>query len=151
MADNNNTLVANMPKSSHPDLKKLDRLVGTWKVSGPTIEGEVRFERMEGDFFVIQHFDLSHEGRKIKGVEYIGFDQDTGTLRSRLMDNAGSNFVYTWDIADDTLTIWFGDKGSDNFYRGKFNKDGDTNKGRWQWPESNGKIGGYESTMTRVK
>jgi hypothetical protein len=31
-------------------------------------------------------------------VEYIGFDEDTQTLRSHAMDNRGSNFAYTWEI-----------------------------------------------------
>jgi hypothetical protein len=151
MADNNNASVATMPKTPNPALKKLDRLVGTWKVSGPNIDGEIRFEWMEGSFFLIQHFDFTYSKRKVRGVEYISFDEDTETLRSHMMDTVGSNFTYTWNIEGDTLTIWFGDKDSDNFYRGKFSDDGNVNSGRWQWPEGNGKIGGYEATMTRLK
>ena len=35
----------------YPGLKSLDKLVGTWKVSGPDIKGQVRFECLEGGFF----------------------------------------------------------------------------------------------------
>jgi hypothetical protein len=52
----------------NPDLRSLDRLVGTWQVSGEA-QGQVRYERSEGGFFLMQHFDLVHGGRKIKGSE----------------------------------------------------------------------------------
>jgi hypothetical protein len=58
MADNNNALVGKLPKTPNPALKKLERLVGTWRISGPDVEGEVTFEWMESGFFLIQHFDL---------------------------------------------------------------------------------------------
>ncbi len=150
MADNNNALADNLPETPDPELKKLDRLAGKWKVSGPNIDGCVTFEWMEGGFFFIQRFELVYYGAKIKGIEYTGFDEDTRTLRSHLMDIRGANFTYTWDIEGDTLWYWFGDKGSQNFSHGTFSKDGNTITGRWQWPEGGGKIGGYEYTMTRV-
>jgi hypothetical protein len=74
---------------------------------------------MEGGFFLVHHFDgVDPSGFHAKGIEYIGFDEDTGTLRTHLLGASGSNFTYTWDITGDTWTIWFGDKGSDNFYQG---------------------------------
>jgi hypothetical protein len=54
----------------------------------------------------------------VKGIEYIGFDEDTETLRSHYMDTRGSNFAYTWEVDGDTIRIWFGDKGSNNFFQG---------------------------------
>ena len=38
----------------NPDLKALDRLIGTWKQSGE-LDGETTFEWAEGGFFLIQH------------------------------------------------------------------------------------------------
>ena len=46
MADSNNRLVADMPGEPNPKLRRLDHLVGTWKVTGPQIEGQVSFEWM---------------------------------------------------------------------------------------------------------
>lgn len=40
----------------NPDLKGLDRLVGTRKVTGGA-EGTTRYEWMDGGFFMIQHYD----------------------------------------------------------------------------------------------
>jgi len=68
-----------------------------------------------------------------------------------LYDNWGSNCTYTWDIEGDTMKVWFGDKGSDMFLQTRFSEDGNSGTGRWQWPEGDGKVGGYELTMTRVK
>jgi hypothetical protein len=151
--------VSNAPVTSMPSrgLKKLDRLVGTWNVSGPDIRGQVRFEWMEGNFFLIQYFDMVYSGHKIKGIEIIGYERgweavgqpvDTSNqdLTSRLFDNMGNTFTYTWEIDDETLTIWGGAKGSPAAYRGKFGDDGNTNSGGWEWPG-----GGYQSTMTRVR
>jgi hypothetical protein len=149
MSDSNNDRAANLPATPNPALHTLDRLVGEWRDRGG-IDGHARFEWMEGGFYLIQHFELTHGPRRIKGVEYIGYDDDTQTLRSHLMDNHGSNFTYTWEIDGDTLTIWFGDRASDNFYRGTFSDDGNSHRGRWQWPTGDGEIGGYGLVSTRV-
>lgn len=145
MADDNNRMAADMPKAPNPALRKLERLLGTWKISSDLVTGTVTFEWMEGGFFMLQHVNFQRGDHTIKGIEYIGYDEDTQTLRSHLMDNNGSNFTYTWDIEGDTLRIWFGKKGSDNFYEGHFNKAGDAYSGRWQWPG-----GGYEAAATRL-
>ena len=143
-------------------LKEFDRLIGTWTVSDPTgnegISGSVRFEWMEGGFFLIQHVDLDHGGNIIKGIEYIGLqngweemmnppDPDAEReITSHYFDNLGNTFNYVWEIDADTLTIWGGYKGSPSKYVGKFSADGDVNTGAWEYPG-----GGYESMMSRVK
>ena len=149
MGDNNNARAGELPGAPNPALRELDRLLGRWAVSGPTVEGHVEYEWMEGGYFLIQHVDITAFGRRIKGVEYIGFDEDTTTLRSHFMDNHGSNFTYTWELEDDTLRIWFGEKGSDNSFRGTFDESGDSYSGRWQWPDGQGGTAGYEATVTR--
>jgi hypothetical protein len=133
-----------------PRLKRLEVLVGTWHVSGPTIHGQVTFEWLEGGFFLVQHVDLNHSGHTIKAIEIIGYGRDwTGTpsqdCTSHLFDNAGNAFTYTWDVDDATLTIWGGERGSPAHFKGTFSDDRNTVTGAWEWPG-----GGYESTMTRV-
>jgi hypothetical protein len=144
MADSNNHLAGRIPVTPYPALRQLHRLVGAWEASGPFFTGTVRFEWMEGGFFLVQHVDAQAGGREIRGVEYIGFDEDTQTLRSHYLDTQGSNFTYTWAIEGDTIRIWFGAKGSDNFFEGRFSEDGESYSGRWQWPG-----GGYPATLTR--
>jgi hypothetical protein len=151
MADNNNLLAGSLPDAPNPALRRLDRLAGTWNVTGASINGVVRFEWMEGGFFFIHHFDLNYSGAALKGVEYIGFDEDTGTMRSHLMATNGANFTYTWDIDGDVFLYWFGDKGSPFFCRATFNNQGNVLKGRWEWPEGEGTTGGDDFTSTRVE
>jgi hypothetical protein len=140
------------PPQPNPDLKRLDKLVGTWKVSGPDIKGKVTFEWMEGGFFLIQHFDFVQGGHKVKGMEVIGHlqlfgEQPSQDIRSRIYDTLGNTFDYTYEVNDETLTIWGGERGSPAYYEGKWSEDGNTNSGAWHYPGG----GGYESTMTRVK
>lgn len=132
------------------DLKNLERLVGTWKVSGEA-EGQIKFEWIEGGFFLMQHFDLLHGGRKIKGIEMIGHEQNFGAepspdISSRIYDNEGNTFAYVYELEGDTLIIWGGEKGSPSYYKGTFSNDGNTLTGGWVWPG-----GGYTTTTTRVK
>ena len=144
MADNNNDLAGSIPATPNPKLKALDRLVGTWDVTGSFITGTAVLDWMEGGYFLVQKVDFTRDEHAIRGVEYIGFDEDTQTLRSHYMDNNGSNFTYTWEIDGDTIRIYFGDTDSDNFFEGTFSEDGKSYRGKWQWPG-----GGYEATMTK--
>lgn len=139
------------PSEPDPVLRQLDRLVGTWKVSGEA-EGEVAYELMEGGFFLIQHVDLEHDGQSGKGIEIIGRLRGFGAaepseeIKSRYYDNQGNTLDYVYELDGDTLTIWGGEKGSPAYYRGTFSDDGDALVGAWVYPG-----GGYESTAIRVK
>lgn len=135
----------------NPDLKSLDRLVGTWQVSGEA-QGQIRYEWQEGGFFLIQHFDLEHGGRAIKGIEVIGHLQGLGEEPSKEVRTRVYSFLdgltldYVYELVDDTLTIWGGKKGSPAYYQGKFSDDGNTLTGGWVWPG-----GGYKTTTTRIE
>jgi hypothetical protein len=137
---------ASAPQGPHPSLRTLDRLVGTWAVSGPGLQGTVRYEWMAGGGFLVQHVDLVHDDETTRGVEYIGYDRETGTLRSHYFGGDGELLEYTYDLTGDTLTIWFGGADSPARFTGTFSDDGTRNTGAWQWPG-----GGYESNMTRVE
>ena len=45
-----------------PDLRTLERLVGTWQVSGEA-EGSVTYEWTPGGFFLLQHVELERQPR----------------------------------------------------------------------------------------
>lgn len=136
----------------YPGLKSLEKLVGTWHVSGPDIKGQVRFEWMEGGFFLLQHVDLDHSGRHIKGIEIIGYqlpfgaEQPSEHIKSHWFGNSPDTLEYTYEVNDQTLTIWGGEKGSPAYYQGTWSADGRTNAGAWVYPGG----GGYESTLTRA-
>lgn len=74
-------------------------------------------------------------------------EEPSRDIRSRIYDTTGNTFDYTYEVNDETLMIWGGEKGSPANYEGKWSDDGNTNVGAWHYPGG----GGYESTMTRVK
>jgi hypothetical protein len=132
-----------------PDLKALDRLVGTWELSGE-VSGQVAYEWLDGGFFLIQRVDLVREGRRITGIEVIGHERpfmaEPGEeLKSRVYTNTGDTLDYVYELEGDTLTIWGGAKGSPAYARGTFAADGRTCSGAWVFPGD----GGYRWTMTK--
>jgi hypothetical protein len=132
------------------DLKALDPLVGTWKLSGDTT-GTITYEWMKGGFFLVQRVNMTLYGHEVNAIEIIGhlhpFGEPPSTdIRSRAYDSAGNTLDYVYEVNGDTLTIWGGERGSPSYYRGQFSRDGSTNAGEWVYPD-----GGYKSTMTRVK
>lgn len=126
-------------------LHTLDRLVGTWTVEGPGTSGTIRYSWFEGDAFLMQTIDLAGDGGGTRGVEYIGWDPASQTLRSHFFASSGEILEYTYNLTGDTLTIWFGGTDSPAKFVGTFDHIGNRNTGAWQWPG-----GGYESTMNRV-
>src|SRR5512147_221711 len=146
-----NVQVEYQPATPNPDLKSLDRLVGTWQVSGGA-QGQVTYEWLEGGFFLMQRYDLEMEGHPVKGIELIGhlksFDGlPSEDIKTRIYDNQGNTFDYVYELDGDTLMIWSGEKGSPAYFKGTFSADGNTNTGAWHYPGG----GGYESNMTRVQ
>ncbi len=141
----------NEQPTPNPDLQGLEKLVGTWKQSGG-IAGEITYEWMEGSFFLIQHVDLDHDGRQIKGIEVIGhlqpFGEEPSTdIKSRFYSSLdGMTLDYVYEMDGDTLTIWGGEKGSPAYYKGTFSDDGNTLRGGWVYPGG----GGYEAISTRI-
>jgi len=77
----------------HPKLKKLERLIGRWKVTGHA-HGNVTFNWMEGGFFMVQDIDLDN----VKGIEFIGHDRQTGELRSHYFENKGNALEYVYRV-----------------------------------------------------
>lgn len=148
MAENNNEQVASLPKSPHPKLRALQPLIGRWRIEGPDVSGEVSYEWMEGGFFLIQRYDLTNYGSRHKGIEYSGWDEDTGTVRSRLMGTDGSRFTYTYALDGNIYYYWFGEKNAPNFSRGVIAPGGRSIEGRWTIPGAPN--GGYDWRLTRI-
>lgn len=139
------------PHQPHPGLRSLEKLVGTWNISGGA-QGQITYEWLEGGYFLMQRIDLVHDGRKIKGIEIIGHLHPLGgepspeiwTRVYSFLDGLTLDYVY--EVTGSTFTIWGGYKGSPAAFRGKFSDDGNSFSGGWQWPG-----GGYDVTGTRVR
>ncbi|MGW1277692.1 hypothetical protein ACWD4V_12145 [Streptomyces tsukubensis] len=132
-------------------VRALDKLIGTWRVSGGA-EGTVSYRRLEGGYFLLQDIALEQFGQPVTGIEVIGRLKEFGAeepgedIRSRYYDSMGNTFDYVYELDGDTLTIWGGEKGSPAYYRAAFSADGNTLSGAWVYPGG----GGYDSVMTRV-
>ncbi|RAY13334.1 hypothetical protein DPM19_19860 [Actinomadura craniellae] len=138
--------------STDAQLAALDRLVGTWRITGGS-EGTVTYRWMEGGFFLIQEIDLGEkDGERTKGIEMIGrlrpygAEEPSEHIVSRYYSGMGETLDYVYEMDGDTLTIWAVEKGSPAYYRGTFSADGNTLSGRWTYPGG----GGYESIATRI-
>src|SRR5215216_5821875 len=86
------------------DLQALGgRLVGAWRVSGGT-QGTVRYEWMDGGFFLIQH--VEQYGQQTKGMELIGHLRPFGQppsqdIHSRFYDSTGNTLDYVYELQRD--------------------------------------------------
>jgi hypothetical protein len=152
------TEVARTPTANaardRPALERLNPLVGTWTLQeredGGGVRGTHVFEWMEGGYFLLQHVDLNHIWRPVKGLEIIGYGRDREgkvpkDCTSHFFDSTGNHFEYIYEVSGDTITIWGGYGGSLAAFRGKVRDDGATISGRWDWPG-----GGDDAVMTRA-
>ena len=141
---------AGVPEPS-AQMRPLDRLVGKWKISGGT-QGECSYEWMDGGHFLIQRGTVTMPGGgETTWMQVIGFergmDGQSGELPvGRLFTTAGDTLTYVSESNGDDITIWFGEKGSPAYYKGRFSEDGNTLAGEWIMPGD----GGYEETMERM-
>lgn len=128
-------------------MKALDRLVGTWQISGDAA-GSTTYRWLDGGFFLISEGEIAMGDFHIRTISVIGRDRpgDTsGDIKVRTFGSTGDASTYVYEIDGDTFWNWEGVKGSDTFFKGEFGADGKTLTGGWVWPG-----GGYQATMTRV-
>ena len=85
---------------------------------------------------MLQHIELEQGGQPTRGLEVIGHLRPYGAepsadIRSRYYSSSGETLDYTYEIDNDVLTIWFGERGSPAYYRGTFTPDGNACSGAW--------------------
>src|SRR5688572_6987853 len=107
---------------------------------------------MEGGYFLLQHVELTQQdGQVTRGMEVIGHLQPYGQapsadIHSRFYAGGGDTLDYVYELGGDTLTIWFGERGSPAYYRGTLSSDNSSLTGAWHYPGG----GGYEANATRL-
>jgi len=136
-------IIKKRPKPN-PELKKLEKLVGIWNVSGEVC-GQVSYSWMEGGFFLVQYVDL--EGSK--GLEFIGYDEENGILRSHYFDDDGKVLEYTYKVNETDHIISIDMPGIKGDFNGKYSNNGNTISGNWHWKQ-NGEELGYKAIFTKV-
>lgn len=155
MSDNDQLM--QFPKPN-PALKRLDVLVGKWKITGRTegseednITGDVTYEWLPGGFFLLQTGNLNFNGMvDVKGYELFGYDEETDSFKSWSFSNLfGAPANYMYQLKDGKMTI---DDGNMADYTGTVTKD--EMKGSWTPKPGHENDPGniaYETTTTRVK
>jgi len=96
-----------------PALKKLEPLVGSWKLKGhltgsteESISGHATFQWLDGGFFLQQDIELDFMGMPIKSRELVGYDAATKKFSSQVFSNMSPMpLPYTWDVDGDKLII----------------------------------------------
>ena len=93
---------------------------------------------------------MSEENNEVRGYQQPeepapDLIEPSADIRSRFYSSTGDTLDYVYELEGDTLTIWFGERGSPAYYRGKFSGDGNTLAGAWHYPG-----GGYEAISRRV-
>lgn len=139
---------ATQPRQPDSAVRALDRLVGTWTISGDAT-GTVTYRWLSGGHFLVQEGELELFGHHNTFTEIIGRErpfegEPSADVKSRSYTAEGDTLDYAYELAGDTLTIWGGERGSPASYTGTFSADGNTLTGAWTWPG-----GGYSAISTR--
>jgi len=138
------------PETRRPDgaVRALDRLVGTWRISGDAV-GTVTYRWLDGGFFLVQEGELDLFGHHSRFTEVIGRDRPftgdpSADIKSRVYTAEGDTLDYVYELDGDALTIWGGHRDSEASYTATFSPDGNTVSGAWSWPG-----GGYQTISRR--
>ena len=155
--DQTNVQDSQQPPKPHPALKRLDVLIGTWDLTGRTLDSDTdnitgwnTFEWLPGEFFLKLTGAIDFKGDKIQSLEIIGYDPSTNTFPSSVYSNMdGDVLPYSWDVQGNT--VMHSDASSK--YTGTLSKDGQTLSGGWRPKEGEQESpkNSYDAIMTRVQ
>lgn len=109
--------IGTAPRQPDTAVQALDRLAGTWRISGDAT-GTVRYRWLPGGFFLVQEGELELFGHTNTFTEIIGRHRPFGgepsaEIHSRAYTSEGDTLDYVYELDGDTLTIWGGQRGSD--------------------------------------
>ena len=148
------------PPAPDPALRRLDPLVGTWRITGRTlgaaadnVSARTSFEWLPGGFFLKQTFEADFVGMRIQSLELIGYDPSTDTFPSTVYSSlVGIPIPYRYDLRGRDVTITT-DLAGGATMTGRIGEDGNTFSGGWR-PNPGAEGQGneaYDFVATRVK
>ena len=95
-----------------PALEPFDVLIGTWETEathpmfeGVVVTGEVTYEWLDGDHFVVVRSHNDHEAFP-DAISVIGAPEDGDGLVMEYFDSRGVRRTYATSFADGVLRIW---------------------------------------------
>lgn len=121
----------------NPVLKKLDILVGDWKIMGKhplianPISGKINFSWFNGKSFLIMHADFNQSGPP-NGTAIIGSDDSAGKLSMLYFDERGVSRIYEMEFSDNSWKLWRNFPGFSQRYTGIVKGDRNTIEGVWE-------------------
>ncbi|MBT2394188.1 hypothetical protein J7E87_33470 [Streptomyces sp. ISL-1] len=135
-----------IPAATHPELQRLEPLVGEWLMDA-SIDGRLvarartTFAWLAGGAFLHQHADLEPDASMpsewldnapfpVESV--IGLDDAAGTFTMLYADGRGVSRVYETDVQDGILTIRRAAPAFHQRFAGTIGADGRTITGRWE-------------------
>ncbi len=112
----------------NPALKKLDVLVGDWRVEAIVGElkqaGHARFEWVEGGAFLKEHWDFSPSELPPAATWIIGSDESSSDFSVLYYDTRSVSRVLHMRIDDNTWSLWRDDPEFSQRFSGKISPDG---------------------------
>src|SRR5271156_1327756 len=104
-----------MDKLPTPDLalRRLQPLIGTWKLSGQTLDkkhsvkGKTTIKWAPGRFFMIQYGEIVLGNFKVHGLEIIRYDPRTKVFPGYVFSNLDKKPAeYWWDVKGNVVKHW---------------------------------------------
>ena len=146
-------------------LRRLDRLVGKWKMKGhavgsteENIIATTTFKWIHADvrksFFLQQDMDMDYAGTRIISRELIGYSPKKKAFASLVFSNmAAEPWPYRWDVRGNKITISIKHGPMNAKYVGKFSADGNSFSGGWRPNRGANKTinAPYDITATRME
>jgi Protein of unknown function (DUF1579) len=120
MSENNAGRASQSPPKPHPELRRLDPLVGKWRskdhtndsVLGPGVpmESIETFAWLDGGYFLVSTYETAFGDEPIQtGVMYWGYDAETKRFHNRFFSNNGpyepAGNEYVGEVEGDKLTF----------------------------------------------
>ena len=120
MTDKNSNQKQSQSPVPHPELKRLDALVGLWHSEGQTrtsntepsikIIGTDHYEWLPGGFFLIHRVDVKMGDEKIDTIEMIGsYEESSRTYSMRSFDSQGNFQTMEASVEHDGVWTFAGD------------------------------------------
>jgi len=127
-----------MDQTRMPDAKLAalsELLVGIWRVEGPDIAGLAEYQTRKDGSLLVADVDFTVGGSKMKVMQHIRHDQDSGSLRARYMDTMGDAATYTWVLEGGRIRITLDGEDSDTYFEAILNEDNSQYAGTWHYGE----------------
>jgi Protein of unknown function (DUF1579) len=120
MRDSQSSSPSQHPPKPHPELRRLEPLVGTWRtkdhtrdsVLGPgvAVESIETFGWLDGGYFLVSTYETAFGDEPLQtGVMYWGYDSNTNRFHNRFFSNNGpydtAGNEYIGEVTGDELTF----------------------------------------------